>query len=545
MLICSARLSSHQIAASSTSMAADLRSNDDDFSAITGPSQKCFSNFLYHTKPLHHDPKLAYFSLCLSNHQGNLFYLRNRDIGSFEFNAVSVEALNPNTVFSADTTQSRNVRSAKQYKTLTKLIEIAAREIEDQGKEQFGQLAYNQHKNEIVICEHRPIRVPPSTPVLYLDATADPIITDAYLPSLQHHQIDVRQRAVVSQVYDRTGSNGFWNGKVWQEEQNLSQPDYDPQHNDIATLIVILNEWVKAGESPLLVAHKDLCDHLRNHPKLDERVVVAHFMSLRGTNQYKDRSVIFITGRNQPPLSDVERQARAVFGNSGNPLAYDDLENLPSDQVEYWLSQRSPYTASAITVAAFSDPRIEAVQKQIREAETVQAIARLRLVWADYQKRVFLLSNLPVEMPVDHLIEFNDLMPDRLEMELIKTGDLPLTPLGLEKIRPDLQMSKEAIKSLFRRSKANEPKSLMLMLPDLVQTATQIATFKAGDKRKTTHQQLFLPKNHSGDPVASVYTLWTISEVEAYLTSGWGSGAITDLALEYLYRPDTDEVSGE
>ena len=109
-----------------------------------------------------------------------------------------------------------------------------------------------------------------------------------------------------------------------------------------------------------------------------------------------------------------------------------------------------------------------------------KAIARLRLVWAGYQKRVFLLSNLPIEMPVDHLIEFNDLMPERLEMELIKTGDLPLTPLGLEKIRPDLEMSKEAIKSLFRRSKADEPKSLMLMLPDLLQTATQIATFNGG-----------------------------------------------------------------
>jgi hypothetical protein len=36
-------------------------------------------------------------------------------------------------------------------------------------------------------------------------------------------------------------------------------------------------------------------------------------------------------------------------------------------------------------------------------------------------------------MPVDHLIEFNDLMPDRLEMELINTGDLPLTAMGLEK----------------------------------------------------------------------------------------------------------------
>ena len=34
-------------------------------------------------------------------------------------------------------------------------------------------------------------------------------------------------------------------------------------------------------------------------------------------------------------------------------------------------------------------------------------------------------------------------------------------------------------------------------------------------------------------------------EAETHLTSGWGSGAVTDLTLEYLYRPDTDEVSGE
>ena len=161
------------------------------------------------------------------------------------------------------------------------------------------------------------------------------------------------------------------------------------------------------------------------------------------------RSVVFITGRNQPPIDEIEQQARAVFGGSGNPLCYDDKENLPLDQVDYWLSARSPHSPAAMTVPSFSDPRIEAVQKQIREAETVQAIARLRLVWADYQKRVFLLSNLPVEMPVDHLIEFNDLMPDRLEMELIKTGDLPLTPLGLEKMQDNLGLSKGQLRSCF------------------------------------------------------------------------------------------------
>ena len=133
-------------------------------------------------------------------------------------------------------------------------------------------------------------------------------------------------------------------------------------------------------------------------------------------------------------------------------------------------------------------------------------------------------------MPIDHLLEFNDLMPDRLEMELIKKGDLPLSLLGLKKMRPDLEMSKEAIKSLFHRGDADEPKSLILMLPDLVQTTTQLATFKAGDKRKTPHQHLFLQKDCSGPLTVSLYTAWTKAEILSHLTSGKGSGNISDLS---------------
>ena len=84
----------------------------------------------------------------------------------------------------------------------------------------------------------------------------------------------------------------------------------------------------------------------------------------------------------------------------------------------------------------------------------------------------------------------------------------------------------------------------LLMLPDLFQTATQIATFKAGDKRKTLHQHLFLPKDYSGSPTGSLYTPWTEAEVHDHLTAGWGQATISDLGLEYLYRPQP-EVSGE
>jgi len=55
-------------------------------------------------------------------------------------------------------------------------------------------------------------------------------------------------------------------------------------------------------------------------------------------------------------------------------------------------------------------------------------------------------------------------------MELIKKGDLPLTPLGLEKMRPDLGYAGASARKLFQsdRSKASEPKRLLTQLTDLV-----------------------------------------------------------------------------
>ena len=115
---------------------------------------------------------------------------------------------------------------------------------------------------------------------------------------------------------------------------------------------------------------------------LQVQTLESHSADQIGLNTYEDNSVIFITGRNQPPLDDIERQARVVFGASGTTLHFDDPEHRPTEEIGYWLSARSPHPPSGVSLSSFSDPRIAAIQKQIREAETVQAIARLRLVWA-------------------------------------------------------------------------------------------------------------------------------------------------------------------
>lgn len=411
-------------------------------------------------------------------------------------------------------------------------------DLEDEEKDRFEQLGYYQKDDEVVICQHRATRVARSVPVLYLDATLDQVVTEKYIPDIECKRIDVRQLAVVSQVHDRTGSNSFWDGKIGQEKLNLDQPDYDANDNDLAGLIVVLNAWADAGETPLLVGHKKLCAFLSTHPKLDERVSVAHFGSLRGTNEYKDKSAIFITGRNQPSLEEFEWQARSVFGKTGYPVAHEDYGNMPTDQVSYWLSDRSNEKPSAIALQTFSDPRVAAVQKQMREAETAQAIARLRLVWSDYQKRVFLLSNLPVEMPVDHLISFKDLMPDRLELEFLREGDLPLTTKGLEKMRPDLGYEGASARQLFQpdRSKASDPMRLIYALPTLAKSSVQIATFRAGDVQKRQQSHLFLPRGYDGDPNLATFTPWSESEVLEHLEVGWGDGGVSDLEIEFLLK---------
>ena len=68
-----------------------------------------------------------------------------------------------------------------------------------------------------------------------------------------------------------------------------------------------------------------------------------------------------------------------------------------------------------------------------------------------------------------------------------------------------------------------------------------IAIFKAGNKRKGTHSHLFLPKEYSGDPYASVFNHHTEAEVLALLETGYGIGNVEDLQSSFLYGPDDEQ----
>ena len=54
-------------------------------------------------------------------------------------------------------------------------------------------------------------------------------------------------------------------------------------------------------------------------------------------------------------------------------------------------------------------------------------------------------------------------------------------------------------------------------------------------------QHIFLPKNYSHDPYASVFHHHTEAEVLSFLETGWGIGNVEDLQLSFLYGPEDQQ----
>ena len=192
-------------------------------------------------------------------------------------------------------------------------------------------------------------------------------------------------------------------------------------------------------------------------------------------------------------------------------------------------SERVKGGSKGVETRTFSDIRVEAVHQQLREAESIQAIARLRLVHNKERKRVFILSNVPLEVPIDELIKFDDLMPDTLEYEFLKAGNIPLTPLGFLKLRPDLAGKEDAARMMLKRSAISNLDRLKA-LPSLQRKGLIVVEFTAKNNgRKREHQHLFMMDEEAKPVTAGDSSLkLTVSKVPiedwtAFLEKGWGN----------------------
>lgn len=481
-----------------------------------------------------------------------LTVLRELAIGQPELLGIELDT-GANLSFNGQMNHARgfpNAGEIRERQTAEVILKALGEEIGNEDRTQVSRLRYDPRTGEIVLNRVRMDGINQDTNILFLDATADYSILNHLFGDLEFHRIDIDQKAYVTQVYDRTGSNTSWR-------------DGEDRIEDLTNVIGTHSE---IGYRVLCVANKELADQLREL-NLGENAAIAHFGNIRGIDEFRDHDAIFITGRNQPPQSDIDGQARALWWNDDQTLDHDDAAllgappetDLPKELRGYLTTD--PEQAAGVYVRAFRDCRIEAVHQQVREAETVQAIARLRLVHSERVKNVYLLGNLPIEMPVNRLMAWNDLMPNEAELQLIEKGNVPLTPLGWMKMRPDLASNENQAKNLNKRQGIRDQSSVLEASPLFVRLGCMVLSFKQvrdGKLHGRTQQHLFRTRGVIDEDRNGVTAPVPVDEWIDYLTngnpevegSGWGPIAMTDLTWmnapgQLIPYPEGDEDSAE
>lgn len=183
---------------------------------------------------------------------------------------------------------------------------------------------------------------------------------------------------------------------------------------------------------------------------------VGHFGKIRGQDHFNQKGIehLYVIGRMQVSSTVLHDHARAIFGREHEPLSF----NQGMVRVNVGPGVR-------LKTQRYLDPRVQAVDNMLNAAETAQAAHRLRLIYGDTPKELFLMTNACVPVRVNKVMDVHsggaDTKRDRLLLELrgsiaagevaIKSGEKWITcPTSLvtEEQRMRKQVLDEAVATL-------------------------------------------------------------------------------------------------
>jgi hypothetical protein len=109
---------------------------------------------------------------------------------------------------------------------------------------------------------------------------------------------------------------------------------------------------------------------------------------------------------------------------------------------------RDPEAFNLIEVQVHFDARCQTVLEQIREAEMIQAIDRVRPVFN--RRKIFVLNNLPLDLTVDRALTWPEMRPGNFVLAFAREGVLPLSGVDLTRCFPDLWRSEKVAEDALR-----------------------------------------------------------------------------------------------
>jgi len=168
-------------------------------------------------------------------------------------------------------------------------------------------------------------------------------------------------------------------------------------------------------------------------------------------------------GRDEPTVAAAEQRAMAIWYDTKEPIRRIEPDfrgryNFRAGTRRYLMRDG---TTRPVNVSVHPDPRVQAVVEQIRKAEMVQAIDRVRLIHSPRKKTVVIHCNIPLDLPVDELVTWRALVGDgRLAQALEACEEngweaLPLAAKELARLFPELWRTRKAAEDWARKNPLN------------------------------------------------------------------------------------------
>jgi hypothetical protein len=179
----------------------------------------------------------------------------------------------------------------------------------------------------------------------------------------------------------------------------------------------------------LLVTYKATEEVVR--PDLPPHVAVAHFGALRGLNSFEHCQTAVVMGREQPSAQAIEALTRPFCAADAEPF-------IPIGEYAFQSRGRRMRNggANVVEVQVHPDPRCQVMLEQVREAEIAQAVDRVRPVFN--RRRIIVLTNVALDLTVDHALTWPELRPGKFAYAFARHGVLPLSAGDLCRGFPDL-----------------------------------------------------------------------------------------------------------
>ena len=322
-------------------------------------------------------------------------------------------------------------------------------------------------------------------PLVLIDADLEERIAERFYPvagNTIHLEADW-QNVRIRQVVDRAVSRNMLAGSNPREDE---QKRHGNRREDLWAIAADMafrhghptafpeqpgHAMAARNRRPLLVTYKGVEDAWISEGRIEGQgeeatpkrnalpFAVAHLGDVRGKDGWKHATGIIVAGRLEPTVDAIEALTRCVFYNAPEPLAF-----LPRDEhghARYESEDRAIQmrdgTDVLVPTAIHPDPRCQAVLTQVREAELLQAIARIRPVHRTDANpcEIIVATNIPLPgLMVDEATTWNDLSPDRLRRMAIH-GVVPDLAADCAAAYPEMFPSPAAVRQARSRAYRN------------------------------------------------------------------------------------------